>query len=139
MLVRNCIAASFLAVLAFGCAQTHRAAMPAGVCEIASRPEKYNNLRVVIRAGVRATLHHQLVLTDASCDRLITINAPQQLAQETEFKALMATVYRGFPHDVGTPKASGVFRGTLRYRANEVPSIWLELHSIENLRSGVAP
>ena len=138
MVVRGYITI-FFAVVAAGCAQTHRATVPASVCDITERPEKYENLIVVIQASVRATMHSQLVLTDASCGKVIVIDAAERVSQEQQFQALMATAYRGFPQDVLIPKASGSFRGTLRYRANEVPSIWLELHSIDNLRSGVAP
>src|SRR5690606_15602575 len=118
-----------LAVFAPGCAQTQRAAMPASVCEIAAHPAKFNNRTVVIKASVRPTLHHQLVLTDAKCDRLIPIDAPERLSQSGQFQALMAAAYRGFPQDIGISNASGAFHGTLRYRASEVPSVWLDLHS----------
>ena len=138
MLVRGYFT-MFLAVVAAGCAQTHRASVSASVCEITERPEKYENLDVVIQASVRATMHSQLVLTDPSCGKVIVIDATEQVSQEQKFQALMATAYRGFPQDVLIPRASGSFRGTLRYQAKEVPSIWLELHSFDNFHSGVAP
>ena len=137
MLVRGYFT-MFLAVVAAGCAQTHRASVSASVCEITERPEQYENRVVVIQASVRATMHSQLVLTDPSCGKVIVIDATEQVSQEQKFQALMATAYRGFPQDV-IPRASGTFRGTLRYRAKEAPSIWLELHSIDNFHSGVAP